>query len=276
MQKISEKNKEELTALAKNVRKDIMDMVTPTKSSHVGSAFSIVDILVTLYKLAMNHDPLNPKMQNRDRFLLSKGHACTALYGILAELGYFSKDFLREYSKDGSILMSHTNSEVPGVEISTGSLGHALPVGVGMALSAKTKGEKWTVYVLLSDGELNEGSNWEALMMASQLKMDNLFVIVDRNQIQGLGKTEDVINMHPLAMKFEAFNCDVLEVDGHNFDDLYETVQKLSEIKSGKPKVIIANTTKGKGISYMENTIAWHYRSPNPEEYTKGIKELEK
>lgn len=276
MEKISENKTKELVALSKEVRKNIMQMVTPTKTSHVGSAFSIVEILIVLYKLVMKHDSKNPKSRNRDRFLLSKGHACTALYSVLAELGYFKKEFLKEYSKDGSILMSHTNSEVPGVELSTGSLGHALPVGLGMALAAKTRGEKHKVFVLLSDGELNEGSNWEGFLTASHLKLNNLFVIVDKNGIQGLGPTKEVIDMDPLDEKFAAFGWDVAKAPGHDLSKIFTSMQKLAAAKSNKPKILIADTVKGKGVSYMEDKVAWHYKSPNPEEYELGIKEIEK
>lgn len=275
MKKISRNKIKELTALSKEVRKNIMQMVASTKSSHVGSAFSIVEIIVVLYKLVLKNDSENPEDPNRDRFLLSKGHACTALYSLLAELGYFKKDLLKEFTKDGGILMSHINYEVPGVEFSTGSLGHALPVAVGVALAAKNRDKKWKTFVLLSDGELNEGSNWEAFLMAAHLGLDNLFVIVDRNGIQGLGPTRDIINMEPLSKKFEAFGWDVDLVDGHDFAKIFESIQKLAITKSNKPKILIADTTKGKGISFMENKVAWHYKSPSPEEYERGLKEIE-
>lgn len=275
-QTIRQLDSEELDRFAKEVRKNILKMVSVTKSSHVGSAFSIVEILVFLYKnVFLNNDANNPKKDNRDRFFLSKGHACTAVYSVLAELNYFDKTLLDEYAKDGSILMSHINSEVPGVEFSTGSLGHALPVALGVALSAKNKKENWKTFVILSDGELNEGSNWEAFMMAAHLQLDNLVVIVDKNNIQGLALTKEVINLNPLGVKFESFGWEVFEVDGHDYIDLYNTFNKTYKSDSKKPKIIIASTIKGKGISFMENTIAWHYKSPSPEEYEKALKELE-
>jgi transketolase len=266
----------QLESFAKNVRRSILKMVTTTKSSHVGSAFSIVEILVFLYNnVFLDNDAGNPKKDNRDRFLLSKGHGCTAVYATLAEMNYFDKNLLDQYAKDGSILMSHINSDVPGVEFSTGSLGHALPVGVGVALSAKNKGENWKTVAVLSDGELNEGSNWEAFMMAAHLELNNLVAIIDKNGIQGLSSTKDVINLNPLSAKFTAFGWDVFEIDGHSYKDLEETFKSISASDSKKPKVIIANTVKGKGISFMENTIAWHYKSPSQEEYEKSLRELE-
>lgn len=229
-----------------------------------------------LYKLILNHDSKNPRKQDRDRFLLSKGHACTATYSLLAELGYFKKKFLKEYSKDGSVLMSHVNSDVPGIEFSTGSLGHALPVGVGMAIASKNKNKKWRTFVLLSDGELNEGSNWEAFLLAAHLKLDNLIVIVDCNKLQGLGPTKNIIDMEPIEKKVDAFGWDVERVRGHDYHELFRAIKKLSGSKIKKPKLLIADTVKGKGISFMEHAVAWHYKPPSPEEYVKGLEELDK
>lgn len=276
IQNLRQINLPELVDLAKSVRRSILKMVTVTKSSHIGSAFSTVEILTFLYNnVLVNNEASNPKKQTRDRFLLSKGHACTALYAILVEKGYFQKSVLDEYAKDGSILMSHINSDVPGVEFSTGSLGHALPVGVGIALSARNKGANWKTFVLLSDGELNEGSNWEAIMMAAHANLDNLIAIIDKNNIQGLSMTKDVINLDPLVEKFTYFGWDAFEIDGHDYNSLYEIFDKIYKSASKRPKVIIANTIKGKGCSFMENTIVWHYKSPSLEEYEKVMKELE-
>ncbi len=274
MKKISKNKTKELTTLSREVRKNILKMVTASKSSHVGSAFSIVEILVVLYKLIIKNNSLKPEDKLRDRFLLSKGHACSALYSILAELGYFDKESLKSFSTDDSILMAHVNSDVPGVEFSTGSLGHALPVGLGMALASKTKGEKWKTFVLLSDGELNEGSNWEAFLTAAHLKLDNLCVVVDCNNIQGLGLTKDIIRMEPLDDKFQAFGWSVRRANGHNFEDIYSSITSLFEENLATPKILIADTIKGKGISFMENKTAWHYNSPSADEYEKGISEL--
>ena len=272
MEKIDEKK---LLDLSKRVRKNIWQMVYSSKSSHVGSAFSIVEILVVLYKLILNNDSKNPDDVRRDRFILSKGHACSAVYSILAELGYFDKELLDSYSKNDSILMSHISSVVPGVEFSTGSLGHGLPVSLGIALAARARGENWKTFTIISDGELNEGSNWEAFAMAAHLKLDNLFVVVDCNKLQALGFTKEVLDMEPLEKKFEAFNWEVARVDGHKILDLYKIFKEFLNSKSKKPKIIIADTVKGKGVSFIENKLEWHYRWPSPEEFERGLLELE-
>lgn len=267
-------NKKELTSLSKEIRKSILQMVRMAQSSHVGSAFSVVDILLVLYKLILKNNGKKPDDPKRDRLILSKGHACTALYAVLAEVGYFKKELLKEFAKNGSIFMSHINCEVPGVEFSTGSLGHGLPVALGIALAARIRGEKWKTFAILSDGELNEGSNWEAFLLAAHLKIDNLFVIVDCNKLQATGYTKDVIDMNPLDKKLKSFGWDVIETDGHDFQKIYDSFKRLNNKKSQKPKIIIANTIKGKGISFMENKLDWHYRWPSAEEFECGIKEL--
>lgn len=274
MEKIFKKN--ELISLAREVRKDILSMAYHAKASHVGSAFSMVDIIVVLYKLLLKNNPKKPDDPLRDRFILSKGHACTALYALLAELRYFPKEQLRDYAKNGSIFMSHINSQVPGVEFSTGSLGHGLPVGLGMALAAQSRKEKWRTFVLLSDGELNEGSNWEAFGLAPHLKLDNLIALIDCNKIQSLGFTKDIIDLEPLGKKLQAFGWEVKRVPGHDRRKIYLALKKLLSSTSKKPKVLIADTVKGQGVSFMENTLLWHYRSPSEEDYEQGLKELEK
>ena len=275
MRTLSKDEVTELHILSQAIRRNILHMVAASKSSHVGSAFSIVEILVVLYKLILKNNNLNPNDPQRDRFLLSKGHGCSAVYSILAELGYFDKELLKEFSRDGSVLMSHINYDVPGVEFSTGSLGHALPIGLGMSLAAKTRQEKWRTFVLLSDGELNEGSNWEAFLTAPHLSLESLIAIIDCNGIQGLGLTKDVISMEPLDEKFKAFGWEVERIDGHDYNQLFETINKLVSSRSKKPKIIIADTIKGKGVSFMENKIAWHYKSPSDEELVNALKELE-
>ncbi|MEI7690646.1 MAG: transketolase [bacterium] len=267
-------NNNELVNLSKEVRKDILKMVHASKASHVGSAFSTVEVLVVLYKLILKISPKSSTDKDRDRFLLSKGHACTALYAILAELGFYEKKLLDDYSKDGSIFMSHINSEVPGVEFSTGSLGHALPVGVGVALAAKKRKKAYKTYVLMSDGELNEGSNWEAFMMAAHLKLDNLVAIIDANKIQALGFTKDILSLEPIEDKLSSFGWDVIRTDGHNYEQIYSSLTSLTLESNGKPKVLIADTVKGKGVSFMEGELKWHYSSPNDEEYDLAVEEL--
>ena len=269
-------NTKKLVLLSQKVRKDILQMAYDAQASHIGSSFSMVEIIVTLYELILKNNPKNPNDPNRDRLIISKGHACTAPYALLSELGYFKKELLKKYAKNGSILMSHVSSEVPGIEFSTGSLGHGLPVGLGMALFAKNNNKKWKVFVLLSDGELNEGSNWEAFMMASHLKMDNLTVIIDNNRIQAMGFAKDIIDMEPLEDKFRSFGWEVARVDGHNFHKIYNSLKNLINKKSSKPKILIADTVKGKGVSFMENEVFWHYHSPDKDEYSRALKELAK
>ena len=269
-------DKKELIILSKKIRKDILRMTYDAQASHIGSSFSMVELIIVLYKLILKNNSKKTNDPNRDRLIVSKGHACTALYALLAELGYFKKELLKKYAKNGSVLMSHISSEVPGVEFSTGSLGHGLPVGLGIALFAKKNNEKWKTFVLLSDGELNEGSNWEAFMMAAHLKMDNLVVIIDNNKLQALGFAKDVIEMEPLEDKFKAFGWEVARVDGHDFQKIYSSFQGLFSKKSSKPKVLIADTIKGKGVSFMENELFWHYRSPDDDEYNRALEELNK
>lgn len=258
---------------AKKVRELSLQMVYSAKASHIGGALSMADILAVLYYRVLNIDSSNPKNPNRDRFLLSKGHACTSLYATLALKGFFPISELETYAKDGSIFLSHTNHNVPGIEISAGSLGHALSISCGLALAAKRKNAKWKVYCLVSDGELDEGSNWESILFAPQQKLDNLILIVDYNKIQSLGSVKDVIDLNPLKDKFTAFRWETFEVDGHNHLALLE-VFKQTQVENGRPKVIIAHTIKGKGVSFMENKLLWHYRSPNEEQFNEAIKEL--
>lgn len=259
--------------LAREIRKLSLQMVFDAKASHIGGALSMVDILAVLYSNVLKIDSDNPRNSDRDRFLLSKGHACTSLYATLALKGFYSINELKSYAQDGSIFMSHTNHIIPGIEISAGSLGHALSISCGLAIAAKTKRKNWRTFCLISDGELDEGSNWEAILFAPQLKLDNLVLIVDYNKIQSLGTVKDVLDLHPLKEKFEAFRWEVFEVDGHEHNILMETFQKSANL-NGKPKIIIAHTTKGKGVSFMENKLEWHYKSPNKEQFEIAINEL--
>ncbi len=248
-------------------------MVYKTKASHIGGALSMADILAVLYNDILNIDPESPKEDLRDRFLLSKGHACTSLYAALGLKGFFDVKELDTYAANGSIFLAHTSHYVPGVEISAGSLGHALPVSCGLALAAEKKHKNWKTYCLVSDGELNEGSNWESILLAPQLKLKNLILIVDYNKIQSFGFVKDIIDIEPLFKKFEAFNWETYEIDGHDHKQLLDTF-KACDNTNPKPKVIICNTIKGKGISFMENKLLWHYKSPSEEEYIQAIKEL--
>ena len=246
-------------------------MTSKGKSSHVGSALSIADILAVLYT-NINIDPKDPLHHERDRFILSKGHAGAAVYAVLAELGFFSKEVLDTHYQDGSILSGHVSHKgVPGVEFSTGSLGHGLSVATGFALAAKRRSLKFNSYALLSDGELDEGSNWEAILFAPHHNLDNLTCIVDYNKLQSLTTVKETLNIEPLKDKLLSFGWDVFDIDGHKHDHIKDALTA----KATKPKFIIANTIKGKGVSFMENKVVWHYRSANEEELSKGLKELE-
>lgn len=272
---MQEQHFNKLIKFSKKVRMLALEMVYKAKASHIGGAFSIVDILSVLYNGFLKINPQNPNESLRDRFLLSKGHACVSLYATLSLRGYFEKSILKTYGEDGSILMSHVSSEVPGVEFSTGSLGHALPVGEGIALARKRKKENWKTVVLMSDGELDEGSNWEAFLMAPHLKLGNLYVIIDYNKIQSLGNTNEVINLEPLEDKFKSFNWEIGRVNGHNHKEIYNALISLEKTDTIKPKLLIADTIKGKGVSFMENKLLWHYHSPSEQEYKQAIKELD-
>lgn len=264
----------DFTKIAKEIRKTIIETSFLAQSSHIGSSLSCVDILTALYFKILNIDPKNPKLKNRDRFILSKGHAAVALYSTLAERGFFEKEKLNNYCKDASKLAGHsTKNCLPGIEVSTGSLGHGLPMGVGMALAGKKDNKNYRVFVLLSDGELDEGSNWEAFLFASHHKLDNLIAIVDYNKFQAFGKTNKILNLEPLKEKFKAFGWNVKEINGHNFDDIVKSLSNLSK-ETNSPTIILANTKKGKGISFMEEKLEWHYKSLTKEQRDLAIKEL--
>lgn len=259
---------------AQNIRLKTIEMVYKAKASHVGGALSMVDLLAVLYTKILKYKPQEPKWNERDRFLLSKGHACTSLYATLALSGFFNVEELDTYSHDGSIFLSHASHKVPGVEVSTGSLGHALSVGCGIALAAKRKNEDHMVYVLLSDGELDEGSNWEAILFASNHKLDNLITIIDYNKIQSLGDVKAVLDLEPLSGKLRAFNWETIEIDGHVHEQIFNAFSTLPKQK-GMPTAIIANTIKGKGVDFMENKLLWHYKSPDENEYHNALRQIE-
>jgi transketolase len=260
--------------LAKNIRIQALQMVYRARGSHIGSALSTIDILATLYGKILKVTPAKPQAPDRDRFILSKGHACVAVYATLAETGFFRRKALLSYGKDHSIFMTHISQKVPGVEFSTGSLGHGLPFGVGTALAAKRKAEDWRTFVLMSDGELDEGSNWEAMLFAAHHQLDNLVAIVDYNKLQSLAAVGKTLGLEPLADKFRAFGWSVREVDGHNHAALERDLGSVPWSPS-KPSIIIAHTTKGKGVSFMENKVEWHYRSPSDKELAQAVAELE-
>ena len=262
-----------LEKIALDIRKKLLEMHFKTRSSHIASSLSIVEILVTLYYKILKIDPKNPEDPRRDRFILSKAHASSALYVILSFKGFFSKDILDQFMCNGGLLSGHLDKgAVPGVEITAGSLGHGLSVGIGMALASKRCGYGFNVYILCGDGELNEGSMWEAILFAAHHKLDNLTLIVDRNKWQALGKTEEILKLQSLSSKFRAFGWTSLEVNGHSFKELEEAFKR----KRNHPKVIIAHTIKGKGISFMEDRLEWHYKSPREADYQKALIELQK
>ena len=258
--------------LAKKIRQNALRMVHKAKASHIASALSITDIVAVLYGEIMNFDANNQYYFLRDRFILSKGHACVAVYSALAEVGFIPKEQLETYGDDFSWLMNHISHKVNGVEFSTGSLGHGLPFGVGKALAAKIRTETWRTFVLLSDGEMDEGTNWEALMFASHHKLNHLTAIIDYNKLQSLDSTSNTLGLEPFVDKLKAFGCQVVEIDGHDHTQL---VNAFSVIDDEKPTVILAHTTKGKGISFMENRVEWHYKNPNDEQLSAALIELE-
>ena len=267
---------DELTRKSWQLRRDILEMMDRSKAGHVGGDLSVVDILNVLYNEVMNVSPENFGDENRDRFLLSKGHCADALFAVLGDCGFFDKrEAIETFSQYGSRFIGHPNTEVNGIEINSGSLGHGLAIGVGMALAAKRKGRTYRTYVVLGDGEMAEGSNYEAMMAAAQYNLDNLCATVDLNGLQISGRTDEVMSTAPLNKKFEAFGWNVIEVvDGNNIDQLREAYAKAAEYK-GKPSVVIAHTTKGKGVSFMENQISWHHGVMSSEQYQQAIAEIE-
>lgn len=263
-----------LEEISKVIRRQIVSAVSKANASHVGSAFSCVDILTALYFKVANIDPKNPKKMTRDRIILSKGHGGVGLLATLANRGFFPKKQLEKYCGDGTTLTGHTMMEsAPGVEVTTGSLGHGLSIGLGMALALKADNLKSKVYVILSDGELDEGSCWEAILAAGNFKLDNLVAIVDYNKIQSFGTVKEVMDLEPLATKWQAFKWAVREVDGHNFGDLSSVLSQVPFTK-GMPSVVVAHTIKGKGVSFMENRLEWHYKSPDADQLAQALKEL--
>ena len=260
--------------IAREIRKGILRMHFLSKESHVASALSCADILAVLYFGVLRIDPKKPLAKDRDRFILSKGHAVAALYATLAERGFFPKARIDTFSQNDTKLPGHSTMQtVPGVEVSTGGLGHGLPMGVGMALAGKMDKKNHRVVVLVGNGECNEGSVWESAAFAAHHQLGNLTVIVDHNGQQGLGKSSDIMDMEPLAEKWKAFGWVTQEIDGHN----YQAIEKgLRSQTTEKPTVIIAKTIKGKGVSFMEDDVFWHYRNPNEEQYQQAIQELTK
>jgi len=266
-------NKKNTKIMSKSILKDILEMSFKAKSSHIGSSLSIVDILSVLYGKILKYDPKNPTLETRDRLILSKGHACSALYATLANYGYFNRKELSDYGQDYSMLMAHASHKVPGVEFSTGSLGHGLSFGAGLALAAKRKKEKWRVFVINSDGEMAEGSNWEAILFSAHHKLNNLCLIIDYNKLQSFTSVKNTLNIEPLKEKFNSFGWHTTVVDAHNHNKLNTVLTNISKVKD-KPICIIANSIKGKGISFMEDKVLWHYKSLDKKQYKQALSEL--
>lgn len=263
----------ELKKIAIERRMDLLQMIYEAKTGHTGGSLSSVDILVALYYEIMRINPADPKWEDRDRFILSKGHSVEGYYAVLADKGFFPKEELKTFSRFQSRLIGHPTVKVPGIEMNTGALGHGLSVAVGIALAGKMDEKDYRVYVLMGDGEQAEGSIWEAAMAAGNYNLDILTGIIDRNRLQISGNTESVMKLECLKEKWSSFGWEVLETDGNNMEELVKTFRMIQVVK-GKPQLVIANTTKGKGISYMENAAKWHHGVPTPEQYELALQEL--
>jgi len=264
----------DLKTLTRDMRVDIIRMIEAAGNGHPGGSLSVIDILTVLYWKFLKHDPKNPDWQDRDRFILSKGHACPALYAVMAKRGYFPHEDLLSLRKLGSPLQGHPDRmRLPGIEFSTGSLGQGLSVAVGMAIAAKMDKKAWKTYVVLGDGEMQEGQNWEAFMSAPKWKLDNLVMILDHNNGQIAGPVDQVMDIEPLGDKLRAFNWNVQMVDGHDLAAVEKALAN-AQAANGKPHAIIAKTIKGKGVSFMENNIAWHGNAPKKEDADKAVKEI--
>ncbi len=265
----------DLKIIAKNLRKRILETSANAKIPHLGSCLSCIDLLVYLYWVELSIDPKYPNNEERDRFILSKGHGAPALLQVLAEKEFFPLEMLEDFGKPGSFFHEHPPKPgyIPGIEAATGSLGHGLPMGVGMALASDILRQSFRTYVLISDGECNEGTIWEAALMASTLKLEKLTAFIDFNKWQATGRSEEIMTLQPLGEKWLSFGWNVYEIDGHNFEEIENALQK-SKKNNGKPNLIIANTIKGKGVSFMEDNNNWHYRTPNKEELHLALTEL--
>ena len=267
-------NYNELQSIACEIRQDIVSMVHESQSGHPGGSLSSADILTALYFKEMNVDAGNPNWEDRDRFVLSKGHASPVLYATLAKKGFFAEEELMKFRKIGEMLQGHPDMKgTPGVDMSTGSLGQGLAVANGMALAAKMDKKDHRVYALIGDGESQEGMIWEAAMLSAHYKLDNLTIFLDKNGLQIDGKNTDVMNVEPLDEKFRAFGWNVIEIDGHSFSEIFDALKKSKKVKD-KPSIIIASTVKGKGVCFMENKAEWHGTAPNDEQTTEALEKL--
>jgi transketolase len=265
----------EARALARKIRRHVLEMTHRSKASHVGTSLSMADLLAVLYGGVLRVDPSNLGWPGRDRFVLSKGHGCAGLYAVLAERGFFPVGRLAEFYQDGTTLAGHvTHSGVPGVEVSTGALGHGLSIACGMALAGRRDQRRFRVFALLSDGECDEGATWEAALLAAHHRLDGLVAIVDYNKTQSLGAVKDVLDLDPLAAKWEAFGWAAREIDGHDVDEIARALSEIP-LRPGRPTCVVAHTVKGKGVSFMENQLLWHYRAPDETEVVRALAELD-
>ena len=272
---MTQENLQTLKETAREVRQGILTEVHAAKSGHPGGSLSIADIVTYLYSEVLKVDPKNPRGEDRDRLVLSKGHTCPAVYAMLAHLGFFPKEELTTFRHIGSRLQGHPDmNKVPGIDFSTGSLGQGVSGAAGMALAGKLSKKDYRVYAILGDGEIEEGEVWESAMFSAHYKLDNLCYIIDNNVLQIDGRIGEVCSPYPIDKKFEAFGFEVFTVDGHDFEALEEVFKKVRTVK-GKPCAVIARTIKGKGVSYMEDACGWHGKAPNDEEYEQGMKDLE-
>lgn len=274
MKELKSERIDELHAIANRARALALTLAHNVNESHSAGALSMADILAVLYSEYIDVEKVKAESPERDRFILSKGHCCASLYAMLAEVGILDRDeLLKNFAQNGTHYYAHATHTLPGVELSTGSLGHGLPVTCGMALGAKKSGKNFKVYCLVGDGEMDEGSNWEAIAFAAHHRLDNLYLIIDKNQMQALGDTKDVLSLDPMADKLRAFNWDVEEIDGNNIEAIVNALENLMN-RSGKPKVIVANTIKGKGVSFMEHNLKFHYSAPKDDELKQALEEL--
>lgn len=267
-------NKNKLEKRSKELRKKIFQSVYDGNGGHIGGSFSVIDMLNYLYSEVLYFDPNNPKLESRDRLVFSKGHSCLALYWILCESGFFDEELIHSYGSDDSVFAGHPEfNKGSGIEISSGSLGHGPAIGVGIAHALKLKNISGRVFVIVGDGESNEGSVWEAAMSAAQLQLDNFYIIVDNNGMESLDRTDNIMSIEPIDKKFDSFGFDVVRANGHDFESIDKAFKNLHN-NNNKPKCIISDTVKAHGLSFTAGIAKWHYRSPNEEEYILGIKEL--
>lgn len=271
---IRSENSKDLKLKAEQIRRRLVEVVYKAKAGHIGGGLSSIDVLTALYFHVMNVDPKNPKMEGRDRFIMSKGHSVEGLYSVLERAGFITPELLDTYGTYNSVLAGHPTIKVPGVEVNSGALGHGLSIGVGLAIAAKMDNKGYKTYVMMGDGEQGEGSIYEAAMAGSHYKLDNLVAIIDRNRLQISDCTENVMSLEPIKERWESFGWDVIEMDGNDMETVTKTFDNI-DYTNGKPHLLVSKTVKGKGISFMENGLKWHHGVPNEEEYKQAVSEIE-